>query len=498
MGKGTTYRYFAFFAGSGAFLLASTCLSVPRSSYQKLQRGVLPKTYSSTQAQSVAEVSKDSSFRRAEPNTSWTLGTSATHFVGSAATRGDSQPLYFSLEGALKTDTKILGQSLKLDAFGLMSLNQTKFRFYEVKEGTLSFGNLHVGRRPVTWIALDEVWGLGLYSSRFRWDYLAPETIPLTGITWSQNLGSRGQFHFFTSYLFIPERGAPIDFAEGRIQSQSEWVISPPDSTAIRGVATPVRYSLSTPQISKIVLNPSVSASYALDRGTGPVARVSAAYKPINQLFLGYEATLSGGLSQVDVTLFPRVLYHTLVGVEAGYQSRHFQGLLSSLYDRPENEREVTPDTTVRNFTYQRAGTYAVLSPNMKVALTQAGIAEGPILEAAYLERFGTTPLDAGFYADGTTHFEARLPFRRMALVGIDSGRAFQSFRGVVRVRGDLVNPGTILSWRVERNILSRGQVFVSADFLTRFNGGDLGGSDDFIGRYRSNDRFQGGVRFAF
>src|SRR5690606_38860238 len=121
----------------------------------------------------------------------------------------------------------------------------------------------------------------------------------------------------------VPDRGAPLDFAGGRIHSISPWALSPPYLANVFGRETPIKYKAEIPKTQEVIQQWNVSAKIKVGGTDGVWASTAYAYKPMNQLLMSHQAFLRNltDESYVDATLFPRVAYHHLAAVDVGYSS---------------------------------------------------------------------------------------------------------------------------------------------------------------------------------
>src|SRR5690606_10564467 len=108
-------------------------------------------------------------------------------------------------------------------------------------------GSLAFGRKRVSWNRMDEIWELGVWQPRYRWDYLTPRSVGLTGFFAEIKPDNSWTLQLWASPLFVPERGTPLEFRDGMIRSPSPWFLNPPSELGVLGRPTPIRYSLEGP-----------------------------------------------------------------------------------------------------------------------------------------------------------------------------------------------------------------------------------------------------------
>ncbi|MGK5083182.1 hypothetical protein WDW37_07730 [Bdellovibrionota bacterium FG-1] len=353
--------------------------------------------------------------------------------------------------------------------------------------------NLQLGRKLEHFSHLDEEWQLGLWQPRFRWDYLHPETVGLTGAF--LNLDTP-YFRVVVSGspFFIPERGVPIETKQGVFASNSRWFIPPPATIPIFGQDTPVRYSLVMPELGDLVAHPGASIMARVGAESGPWGLVGYAYKPVNQLLLAADGVLQLSDRQpiyVDAQIYPRVVYHHLTSAEAGYSGERMNTWFSVLGERPEM------DTTPAQWTTQQIVPSLAMSAAFDLRIM--GSIESPTsIGLSYLRQWGGNAGDEGPEATGgsASSFEARYPYQSAVSLGLKS-RLFSSFSGSSRVLYDFGHEGTVWSTELRYRPHQNWMLGAGADLLAAPSGEDLDGSD-LLSRYRANDRVHAGVTYVF
>lgn len=359
---------------------------------------------------------------------------------------------------------------------------------------------VQVGRKIERWSGLDETWQLGLFQPRFRWDYMRPEQVGLTGAFLSLD-APKFRFTAFGTPFFIPERGVNISIQNGSVVSQSPWFLPPPSKITIVDRATPVQYTVQVPQIQDIVMHAGAGGMLRVGGETGPWASASYAYKPMNQLLLAYDGNLihdDVSAPVAEATVYPRVVYHHIGSLDLGYAHRNFSAGISGLYDVPV--RDVTPE----RWTTQEVSRARGLNGTMDVRVGGAPAAPTR-LELSYLRVWGGNAPDGGAFAKGTgSVFDSRYPFQNAMSVGVRggipslSGSFARSVSGSAKLITDLKNSGNILSAELRLGIQQRWTCAFGFDVLGSTSPVDSStAGSDFIGRYRSNDRIHTWVSYA-
>lgn len=433
------------------------------------------------------------------------LGISSSNYVGNGAE--GRQKSYSSFDFAFSAHSTGGGIETKALSQGLISFNDSDYRFIEFPEAYVAYATsggmkFYLGRRLEEWTTIDDVWGMGAWSPRFRWDYLRPQQVGLLGAH-ATYTNDWLKVAVFGSPLFIPDRGAPLDFADGRLESISPWSISPPYQVKFQGQVTPVRYNAEIPAMKEIVVQPSFATMVKVEGKSGYWGKLSYAYQPMNQLLMSYSVYHNDSTSEVEATLYPRVGYHHLIGAETGYASRSWDSTLAALADLPRDDVPATDAGTFASsgapppkLMSQVVSNAILLSPTVQYKF-RAGTTAGGGLRASYIHKFGTELADIGYFADGSTQFDSRFPFQDSALVEVTSP-TWRKFSADTRILYDVKHPGTIVSWLFQYEPAYRWTVYLSTDVLTSWTANSPEVGTDFIHRYRANDRVMGGLTYVF
>jgi hypothetical protein len=422
------------------------------------------------------------------------LGVSSTNYLGQG--NEGRQGSYSALD--LTLDAKTNGDEIDSRAFvqSQIGFNDSNYRFIEFPElyvatskKWLAPARYTVGRKILNWSAIDENWGTGAFQPRFRWDYLRPQEVGLLGFY--QEI-ERGPFRatLFYSPIFIPDRGAPLDFSDGRIRSVSPWVVNPPYEIEVMRKQVPVHYEARVPKVGDIVRQDSIAGQVALGEKYGMWGSASYAYKPMNQLLMSYEPHLSlSPDGTANAVLYPRVAYHHLAGTDVGYRGKAAAASLSFLADLPRDEAPPISRTS------QQVGNMFSVSPTVRWNVFGTGTNSGG-MTLSYLRVFGRDIPDSGTLSDGlSSEFDSRYPYKNAVLLSTQLP-TWRRLSADARLLVDLENPGTIVSWYFQYAPAREWKLFLSTDVLSSYS--DEGDGTNFIRRYRENDRVAGGVTYVF
>jgi len=367
-----------------------------------------------------------------------------------------------------------------------------KSKLYKfAKEATDRAGNFaYAGRKRFTWSALDSQWGLGVFEPRFRWDYLNERENGLFGLFTGVQT-EMFQAVAFYSPIFIPEQGAPFDISGGTCSTTSPWFSCPSSSVSLFNQPTDVKFTLEMPPIQSLVSHWSAGATARVGREMGPFGRASYVHKPINQLLLSYEGQLDLSTLQIPATIRPRVLYHDVTSLDAGWNWPRHSVTASTIWENPK--RDVTP-----SFWNTQETTKAFLYGLTFRTMPFAGKFKHTRLEFGFFHRDGGNAPDQGPFAQvGSSIFEPRYAFRKAYSIAaytpiLDNWA--RSFLCSLKFIVDTVNDGNILQTDFYYRPIARTYLNLGLDML----GSNSQSPVDFISRYQRNDRVRGGMAYVF
>ncbi|NDD90938.1 hypothetical protein EBZ37_02470, partial [bacterium] len=182
-----------------------------------------------------------------------------------------------------------------------------------------------LGRMVHEWSVADSAWALGDWSPRYIWNPLKPKTVGLTGFHYSYN-SKYFSIRAFASPVNIPERGAPIHTENGRLVSSNPDAAVQYESVSVMNAQVPIRYTINMPPMKDLLFHPSALVQVRFgQQKAGPWASFSAGFKPINSPDITAQATLKLTPSEyIDAQLYPRIVSHDLMTLEAGIKNKSF------------------------------------------------------------------------------------------------------------------------------------------------------------------------------
>jgi hypothetical protein len=192
------------------------------------------------------------------------------------------------------------------------------------------------GRRIYDWSVADQTWGLGLWSPRFKWDPLHPETIGRTGL-WYSYTAKRWRAFVHASVLSVPEKGMPIFERDGRLVSASPYWVAPPEYVLQDGNLLPIRYQIQYPNVTRILFQPGLAASVRVgDPADGPWGAATVGVLPVKEPRIAVEPRIKFEDQVVmRTTIHPTFPYQKMATLEGGYGSAAASAWFSLTRDIP-------------------------------------------------------------------------------------------------------------------------------------------------------------------
>jgi hypothetical protein len=362
------------------------------------------------------------------------------------------------------------------------------------------FSEVNLGRKKERWSGVDSDWSLGLAQPFNKFDGLRPSEQGLTGAF--AKFGAGGvQVTAFGSPLFIPEQGAPYQVEDGKFSTTSPWFSAPPDTLILSlgssPVRSPVNYSLDIPAISSVVTNASFGGMVRVsdpDSSEGFFAQASYLRKPQNALSLAFNGklTLSDSTTYGDVHIFPEVVYHSLAGIDLGYEAEAFTFSVSGLYEKPDQP------TASSELTSQQLSPMSVFSPSVELRPFAATMF-APKVRFSYLNTEGGEVTTVGKFAANGNVFGPRTMYRRAFSAGLNTtlyrSQRFHLEAGTRWIE-ELEEQGSIVMTDLRLGIGSAWALTLQGDVLGSRK--PTSSTDTFIARYRANDRVAGRITYIF
>lgn len=352
--------------------------------------------------------------------------------------------------------------------------------------------NWVLGRKTHDWSYFDSVWQLGLWQPNVSNNLIRPHQQGLTGAFLHYD-DKPFKFTGFLTALYVPTIGPQFKVIEGQILSSNRWQQSPISSIQINGVDVEIAYDVKIPNILDVVNQLGVGFNSSWGKRVGPWAQLSMAYKPMNSLHVQFESPRiildEENNLRSPLKVYPKVVMHSLATIELGWRSKRFNSFISITDERPTppdlpdgmNQPKITNNQFIA----------AQVEHDLKIINKQHWFMQWGVFKR--VENEGVLEeLDDDLSVDFT---DTRYPYSDAIMVG---GRA-NFFIGLpAQLSTKFVyspsDDGAALMTDMQLMTDSGIGILLSLDLI----GSSEGTGDNFFNRYRNNDRFFGGISYAF
>lgn len=213
----------------------------------------------------------------------------------------------------------------KADIKGKFFLNNEN-PAYSLKEAYIEYKSenkkIRFGRQILDWNENEEFWYLGHLNGLSNINFLDRDREGLFGINFQYKTG-RIKLEGFLSYFYLPSLNPSLDIQDGKVVNNGSWGRTPPKTTAIAGVRTPIIYDLNRPNNSDVVFKKSLGGRLTF-LGDDAETSLYAMYKPENTLRINAIA-----YANLDATVSaianPLVNHHGIFGASIQFGRKKLQ-----------------------------------------------------------------------------------------------------------------------------------------------------------------------------
>lgn len=349
------------------------------------------------------------------------------------------------------------------------------------------------GRRRHEWSRLDSDWGIGLWQPLFRWDYVRPQQMGLTGLfveTHRRNLN----FMAFVSGLHLPDQQSNFKIVNGELVSANRWFRPPVSRLQINKGDRDIIYDVEKPEVSEVVFNPSVGFSVRTGDPTyGPWTSFSVADKPANQFHIAIQTEGINNLATgvIEPIIHPSLIRHRLATAETGFQGERASFYLSATAERFSDPKlpEKWEQTPLRDANYYGVG----LSRDTHFFRTRALIYSG------FVYRDETATTDDGLISAQLSSSTQKMGFERLWSIGARYPvypQRHLKWSSEVKYTYSFSDRGEWLMGQLGYSPEVNWKLYVGFDIFGAPD--EFDGVQSFISKYRDNDRIEGGFSHVF
>lgn len=351
-----------------------------------------------------------------------------------------------------------------------------------------------VGRKKKDWSEMDDRWKLGLWQPVYAIDTLRPEEEGLSGVFFDYNKED-SEVLLFVTPLYLPNTGPDIRSEGGSLVSDSRWYRPPTDTYDFNDRMNTINYNISIPNTGKIVNNAGVGVMGRLgSKNNGPWAVSSFGYLPVNELALTHQIVKEISQDDVNVTIVPQVVYHSIASADVGYSFSNLKLSLSYLEDQPLIPA-AQDGWAIQDFqpiqAYSAAADFSIDQIFSRLLSFQVSYLK--------VNGGGIQDMTSNGTPDDITLFDERLKFTNAASFRVEGQLATLYHHALVSrlmYLYDYDQRGSLLNTEFLYYPAQKWALLMGADFI--------GVEDDnykptsFLNTYRANDRVYGGMTYVF
>jgi len=424
------------------------------------------------------------------PLSAYALGTielDSSSFVYKSDARGNSATsadVFF----AGSSDSRILHAKFEAGVYSYLGASpQAAFdvrdTYLSTQKDLLPNQEITVGRRYYEWSKVDHEWSMmSLWSPRFTWDSMHPESVGMTGVFYEWK--NRGfSLLAFASPVAIPEMGTQTSVTNGKIVSTDPLTNPLPTQENVEGAMTNVEYSLNMPPLNQILLRPNFALRGKYSFDSGAWMSMNSGVMPVNMTQLAAEPFINATTGVLDVTVHPEFPMRNINTAEFGYNSpdEDWDLWMSGSYETPFNfvnqsnwlNPAITPTSIIS------AGTDVQLTSNFRFNGGVLFIHEQPFHSSSDLANVDVT-------------LPTRFPINQAIKIG-GEWRYSDYTQTTMSWIQDLVEQNHLVSLDFQHKLHRSNIVFgAGADVIFAAT------TQGWIGQYYGNDRLRGWLKYAF
>ncbi len=350
---------------------------------------------------------------------------------------------------------------------------------------------LQLGRKKSDWSQADQRWNLGVWEPVFKWNPLNPERQGFTGLFLSfpfENV----DLEVLGSPVYLPNQGPSFQVSEnGEFIQGNPWFRAPADSVHLWSQTSKVEYTLKKPNEAEVVMQRSYATRLRVKTDSF-FLQGSYAFKPMNELPLGYDGLLDIARDRGMVEIVTSVQYHEVTGTDLEWHSKYLKLGISAFRDKPFGQAEFSNESKWTRPIYREA---FATSPYLDF-----NFSPGWTAKLQYLSISGGEVDEVGPMADAhRASITQRYPFTQAQSMEVEyQGRwgLRRPWQSSLNYTVSTKNQFDLIRWRGMVQVSKLWNVFaetllVRAQALTQANHND-------IAQFENHDRLLAGAAYAF
>ncbi|MFL5785735.1 MAG: hypothetical protein ACJ76H_14050 [Bacteriovoracaceae bacterium] len=209
------------------------------------------------------------------------------------------------------------------------------------------------GRQILPWSTVDQAWGFGKLNNRRNFNYFEPGQEGLIGLQFERKADSGVRIRAFYSPIYVPELNPPLDINKNdkTVSSRSQWANPPATTADVQGTQMPIQYNVDYPSLSKVVYRHSVGVNLGYEDKHWQMDNFIMR-KPENQISAKVDVKVNTIDQVVKANVRPQFYYHDVFGSTLKWRNRDIEVYASGIGIRPntfpDGDRDATRFTEIK------------------------------------------------------------------------------------------------------------------------------------------------------
>lgn len=380
------------------------------------------------------------------------------------------------------------------------TFSEPKSVYYALPEAYIGYGDKEAdvtfGRKKEHLSFADSFFNLGLMQSHMSNDNIYFIEGGMVALAGHYNSGSFGLMVGYNP-IFIPNQGPQTSVEDGRITSTNRWAPAPPAKFKFGDENKDINYAIRDYQLTDIISNSGYMLSaYIGSNAARPLLRVSYADKPLNEIVLSRDTYSDISTFEGYVYLSPTVIKHQVTAADVNLDYNNFKSTFSVISDSPVNvkAKDLEYIQTLSPLNIVSAYASLDLSAWMNKKLELYGAVA--VIEGGEIKDLNSQGQESTFAVASS-----RTLFKQPVKMGVKSEMFFiynRALEADVNFTYDQKLKGSLLSAALKYAPTKSLNFRVGADVLGVESELPEDEQGNFLDQNKANDRFFGGVNYAF
>jgi hypothetical protein len=363
------------------------------------------------------------------------------------------------------------------------------WNYVRPREAYVSYGDVSLGRRKISYSNWEDQWGQGLFEPRFMDDKLRNSKAGLIGL-FVEHQHQYLKWRIGYLPMYVPDMGPHFWIGDQKFKSYNPWFHPPQSTVPYNGISHNIEYSAADPDIGEVVAKQGGMAQLEWKPSEKTFARFSYAYKPMPQYIFGFpvDGHFNFPTQDMKVQLNPRFLYHHVANVDLNYLGDKNEMGFSVAGEHP------VQDQNPADWELQTVTDALIVSAYDRVQLDSQ---HSWSLTGSILKVWGGDRRDSGPIENTQSFFDRRYQYTEAASLGLRKLWRQSRLEAGSRVIFDRLQNGLVYGGDFTAHLRKSLALSMSFDFFELLPG-EPQLADGFIDVYRGNDRLSLGMSYVF